>query len=87
MSGEATTVLQQAMNLAPVERYEVAQHLLDSLGKDELPEDQEFWDEITRRSDEAHEHPERLLDAKDAITDMRAELARRRAARLQENAS
>lgn len=75
MSGEATTVLQQALTLAPDERYEVAQQILDSLG--ELPEEQEFYDEIARRSDEAHEHPERLLDGRKVMEELREHFRRK----------
>jgi hypothetical protein len=82
MSETANALLQQALDLPADERYQIAQRLLDSLeAEDLLPDDPAFWEEIARRSDEAHAHPERLIDAKQAIADMRAELARRRAAR------
>ena len=78
MSGEATSLLQQVLNLPSNERYEIAQQVLNSLGDDEAPDDPEYWNEIERRSDEAHAHPERLLDAKQVIADLREHLRRRR---------
>lgn len=87
MSELANAVLQQALNLPPDERYQLAQQLLDSLdAEDLLPDDPAFWEELTRRSDEVHAHPERLVDAKQAIAEMRTELARRRAARTRDGA-
>ena len=81
MSDEANSILQRAMNLPPDERFQVAQELLNSLGEDLWPADPEHDAEITRRSDEAHAHPERLIPWEQARQEIEAELERRRAAR------
>src|SRR5690606_35202275 len=52
MTDAANALLQQAMALSPEERYQLAEHLLDSLGGDLLPDDPAFDAEIARRSDE-----------------------------------
>ena len=84
MSGEARTLLQQALNLPPDERYQLAQQLLDSLDDAAMsPEEQAHWEEIARRSDEAHAHPERLIPWEQAKAEIEAELDRRREVRRQ----
>lgn len=86
MTDAANTLLHQVMSLCPEDRAELAGEILDSLGDDLLPDDPEFHAMIARRLEEADEHPERLLDAKQAIAEMRAELASRRSSRRESGA-
>ena len=85
MSGEADALLQQALNLSPDERYELAQQLLDSLDDDLLPDDPAFHAELNRRLDSIADGTAELLPWDVARENIRAELERRRAARQSEN--
>ncbi len=80
MSGEAVSIFRQAMNLPREERYQLARELLDSLDDEDdlLPDDPAFYEELTRRSDEAHAHPESLLDGEQVMANLRDHLRRKR---------
>ena len=82
MSGEANALLQQALNLPPDERYQLAQKLLDSLdGEDLLPDDPEFRAELDRRLKSIEDGTADVVPWEQARENIRAELDRRRAAR------
>jgi putative addiction module component (TIGR02574 family) len=82
MSGEATNLLQQALNLPPDERYEFAQRLLDSLdSEDLLPDDPAVRAELERRLKSVEDGTAELIPWEQARENIRAELDRRRAAR------
>ncbi|MFO0799370.1 MAG: hypothetical protein U0804_18025 [Gemmataceae bacterium] len=79
MSDAAATLLEQALALPEVDRRWLADQLDATLPPN--AEERAYWDEIARRSDEAHAHPDRLIPWDVARAQMRAELDRRRAAR------
>ena len=81
MSEAATSLLQQALNLNPDERYEMAQQLLDSLddADDLLPDDPAWRAELDRRLEEVEKHPERLLDGKTVMAEIRERQQRKKA--------
>ncbi|MBX9582340.1 MAG: addiction module protein [Gemmataceae bacterium] len=82
MSDAAAKLLEQAIDLPLEDRREVAERLMESVELEEsFPPDPEYLAEIIRRSDEAHAHPDRLIPWDEARKAIRAELARRRAAR------
>lgn len=83
MSGEADTLLRQALNLPPGERYQLARQLFDSLGDPNLPappeafadeaEAEAAWQaELSRRVEEVEQHPDRLLDGEQVMAELRA---------------
>jgi len=82
MGEEAVTIFRQAMNLPRDERYQLARELLDSLDDvdDLLPDDPAFYEELARRSDEAHAHPESLLDGEQVMANLHEYLRRKREA-------
>ena len=43
-----------------------------------LPDDPAFYEELARRSDEAHAHPESLLDGEQVMAKLREHLRRKR---------
>jgi len=80
MSGEAATLLQQALNLNADERYELAQQLLGSLDDDLLPDDPAFHAELTRRLDSITDGTAVLIDGEEVFREARERLRRRRQA-------
>lgn len=80
MSGAAATLLEQVLALPADDRRWFVYQLDASLAPTHEEEEQ-YWAEIARRSDEAHAHPERLIPWEVARENIRAELDRRRAAR------
>ena len=82
MSDAATTLLQQAPNLNPNERYELAQQLLDSIEEDDgLPDDPEWRAELERCMQSVADGTAELIPWETARENIRAELARRAADR------
>jgi hypothetical protein len=82
MSDAAMKVLVQAMDLPPEDRRAIGERLLDSVGLEEAqandPGYEEHLAEIIRRSDEAHAHPELLLDGEQVKQNVRELLKRMR---------
>lgn len=81
MSDAAATLLEQVLALPDADRRWLADRLDASLDSPaaETEEEREFYDEIARRSDEAHAHPELLLDGEQVIAELRERLRRKRA--------
>ena len=67
MSELAQGLLTRALELPMEDRRWLGEQLLESEEVDEFPDaphhDPEFMAELIRRSDEAHAHPERLIDS------------------------
>ena len=79
MSETATKLLEQLLALPEAERLQIAERLYQSLDAESLlPDDPEFYDELARRSDEAHAHPERLLSGDQVFENLREHLRRKR---------
>lgn len=82
MSGPATPLLEQALVLPEGDRRWLVEQLDASLGAAPAGgEEEDYWAEVARRSDEARAHPDRLIPWAEARENIRAELDRRRAAR------
>jgi putative addiction module component (TIGR02574 family) len=79
MSDAANTLLQQAMNLNPDERYELAQLLLDSLEEDDgLPDDPEWRAELDRRIQSVADGTAVLIDGEEVFRRVKERLEKRR---------
>ncbi|MFO0823824.1 MAG: addiction module protein [Gemmataceae bacterium] len=79
MSELATKLLEQLLALPEAERAQIAERLNESL--DEQLEDEidpAFQAELERRLREVEEHPERLLDGKQVMAELREHLRRKR---------
>jgi putative addiction module component (TIGR02574 family) len=83
MSETAAKLLEEAMHLPPDERVQLAHSILDSVDADDLMDDPEFRAELQRRLDSVADGTATLVPWEQARDEMRAELARRRAARAQ----
>lgn len=72
MSDVVAKLLEQAMDLPVEDRREMAERLFESVELEEsFPPDPEYLAEIVRRSDEAHAHPELLLDGEEVMRRLR----------------
>ena len=79
MSGEAETLLQQALNLPPDERYQFARRLLDSLdGDDLLPDDPAFHEELNRRLESIANGTAEYVDGEEVFRAISERLRKRR---------
>lgn len=77
MTDQARRVIDMARELTPQQQEEVVEALLEALGHDvEFSQDQ--LAEWQRRSDEARADPSQLVDADEAMAELRAELRARR---------
>jgi hypothetical protein len=89
MSNHVKRLIDEINQLPEDDRVAIVDGVWASLGEDAKDElyatdsmiDPEFRAEIERRSDEAHAHPERLIDADVAFRIVREELAKRQQAR------
>jgi putative addiction module component (TIGR02574 family) len=81
MSETAAKLLEEALNLAPDDRVRLAESILDSVDADDLMDDPVFRAELQRRLDSVADGTAQLVPWEQARDEMRAELARRRAAR------
>lgn len=85
MSETATGLLQQVLQLPEDERTAFAGQVLDSLSEASYAtlfaddgEDPEFEAEIARRSDSLHDGTAVLIDAAEALAEVREQLRRKR---------
>ncbi len=81
MSEAAAKLLEEALHLSPDERVRLAESILDSVDADDLMDDPAFRAELQRRLDSVADGTAQLVPWELARDEMRAELARRRAAR------
>ena len=72
MSETALKLLEQIRALPEEDQAWIAEQLAPELP--DLTEDPEFFAELQRRSDEAHAHPERLIDALEYVEASRKKL-------------
>jgi hypothetical protein len=78
MSERAAKLLKDLLALPVEDRQLIADRLDEDLGAQfgeppiKYETEDEFYAEIERRSNEAHEHPERLLDGEQVMAELKA---------------
>jgi len=75
MTKDATRVLEDALQLAPGERAQIAEELLATLGDDSRKEVEAAWAaEIERRAADARANPHDDVDWREALLDIEREV-------------
>ena len=75
MTKDATRVLEDALQLAPGERAQIAEELLATLGDDSREEVEAAWAaEIERRAADARANPHDHVDWREALLDIEREV-------------
>ena len=86
MSERAANLLKDLLSLPLEDRLFIADRLDEDLGDRygdppvKYESEEEFYAEIERRSNEAHEHPERLIDGEQALQEIQDYLKNKRGA-------